>query len=79
MFILGSSGPGEVNDIIYDAEGAREGQYGCTQGLIWVHVRANIYSHEQAIMGLGSQAVSARITKHFITIFVKRVIKCINK
>ena len=36
-------------------------------------------SHECAIMGLESQAVSAWVTKQFVTIFVKHVIKCINK
>ena len=32
------SGPltrSNVNDVIYDADGAREGRYGCTQGPIW--------------------------------------------
>ena len=30
MFTCGSVRHGDVNDIIYDAEGACEGQYGCT-------------------------------------------------
>ena len=28
-------------------------------------------SHERAVMGLGPQAVLARVTKHFVTIFSK--------
>ena len=36
-------------------------------------------SHEGAVMGLESRAVSARVAKHIVTIFVKHVIKCINK
>ena len=28
-------------------------------------------SHEQAVMGFDSRAVSARVTKHFVTIFSK--------
>ena len=67
-----SSCRGDVNDVIYDAEGAPEGRYGCTQRLIWVHVRANMGSCELAIMGLESRAVSAQLTKHFITILSKK-------
>ena len=37
-------------------------QYGCIQGPIWVHVRADMSSHERAVMGLESQAVSALVT-----------------
>ena len=59
-----------MNDVIYDAEGAREGQYGCMQRLIWVHVRADMGSCGQAVIGLES-AVSARVTKDFVTIFSK--------
>ena len=62
------------NEVIYDAEGTREGRYGCMLGLIWVHVRANMGSPERAIIGLESQAVSVRVTKHFVTILVKHVI-----
>ena len=36
--------------------GAREGRYGCTQG---------------PIMGFESRAISARVTKQFVTIFSK--------
>ena len=60
-----------MNDVIYDGDGAAKGLYGCTGGLIWVHARADIGSRERAIMGLESQAVSARVTKHFVTIFSK--------
>ena len=31
-----------------------EGQYGCTQGPIWVHARADMDSHEPAVMNLQS-------------------------
>ena len=48
-----------VSDVIYDADAAHEGQYRYTQGQIWVHTRADMGSHERAIMGLESQAVSA--------------------
>ena len=60
-----------VTDVIYDAEGAREGQYGCMQGLIRVLLRADMDSREGAVMGLESRAVSAKITKHFVIIFIK--------
>ena len=43
MFMHGSSRCGEVNDINYDSEGAREGQYGCTRGLIWVHMSGPLW------------------------------------
>ena len=60
-----------MKDVIYDADAASEGQYGCTRGLIWVHVKADMGSREGTVMGLESQAVSARVTKHFVTIFSK--------
>ena len=34
-----------------------------------MHARANMGSREQAVMGLETQAFSARATKHFVTIF----------
>ena len=40
-------------------------------GPIWVHARVDIGLGEQAVMGLKSHAVSARVTKHFLTIFSK--------
>ena len=52
MFMRMSLHPNNVNDVIYDAEGAREGQYGCTQGLIWFHVGADRGSRERAVMGV---------------------------
>ena len=55
---------GDVNDVIYDAEDASEGQYGCTRGPVWVHVRANMGSCEWAVMGLESRAVSALVIKN---------------
>ena len=42
-----------------------------TQGLIWVQVRANIGSREWTAMVLEQRAVSARVIKHFVTIFNK--------
>ena len=62
MFTRGSLRRGGVNDVIYDADGVREGRYGCTRGPIWVHVRAVMASREPADMGLASGAVSARVT-----------------
>ena len=55
----------------YYADGACEGRYGCLRGPIWLHMRAVIGSCGRTVMGLASQAVSARITKHFVTIFSK--------
>ena len=37
--------------------------------MLGVHSRADMDSHEQAVMGLASQVVSARVTKHFVAIF----------
>ena len=45
MFTHWSLYGGDMNDIIYDAEGAPEGQYGCTCGPIWDHMRADMGSH----------------------------------
>ena len=36
-----------------------------------MHAKADMGSHEQADMGLLSRAVSARVTKHVVTIFSK--------
>ena len=41
------------------------------RGLIFVHVRADMGSLERAVMGFESRAVSARVTKHIVTIFSK--------
>ena len=46
MFTRLSSCRGKVNDVISDTED--------TQGLIWVHMMANMGSHEWADMGLKS-------------------------
>ena len=35
-------------------------------------------AREGAVMGLESQAVSARVTKHFVTFLVKHVINDLN-
>ena len=45
-----------MNDVIHNAEGAREGRYGCTQGPLWVHARADMGSREWAYVCLESQA-----------------------
>ena len=63
-----------ANDVIYDTDGAREGRYGCIRGPIWVHARADMGSREPAVKGLESRAVSAWVTKNFVTISVKHVI-----
>ena len=68
MFKHGFLCRGDVNDVIYDAECTREGQYRCTRGLIWVHTRADMGSCEQAVMVSKSQVVSGRETKNFVTI-----------
>ena len=50
------------------------GRYECTRGLIWVHVPADMGSLCEGCYGFGtleSLAVSARVTKHFVTIFSK--------
>ena len=57
-----SSHAGDTNDVIYDSEGARVSQYGWTQGLIWVQMRAHMGSPERAVMGLESRA----FVKHVI-------------
>ena len=67
---FGSFHLGDVNDVNYDADGAWEGKYGWTQGLIEFHMRADMGSCEKAVMGLVAQAVSTRVTKHFVTILV---------
>ena len=41
--------------------------------LILVHKRADMGSHERAVMDFESQAVSARVTKYFVTIFSKNI------
>ena len=58
---------GDVNYVIYDADGSCEGRYGCVGG----PTRANMGSGEWVVMGLKSQAASAWVTKHFVTIFSK--------
>ena len=36
MFACGSLCPGDVIDVIYDADAARKDRHGCMQGPIWV-------------------------------------------
>ena len=57
----------DVNDVIYDTNGACEGRYGCVGG----PRRANMGSRECVVMGLKSRAASALVTKHFVSIFSK--------
>ena len=71
MFMCGSLCRDNMNDLIYDAEGTHKGRFGYTQGPLWVHVRADMGSHEPAVMGLESRAVSAWVSKHFVTFFSK--------
>ena len=56
-----------MNDVIYDADGACKGRYGCMGG----PRRTNMGSREWVVMGLKSGAASAQVTKHFVTIFSK--------
>ena len=56
-----------VNDIINDAYGECKGRYACVRGSI----RANRGSCEWVIVGSKSRTASARVTKHFVTIFSK--------
>ena len=44
---------------------------GACEGGLWIYLRANMGSRERAVMGLESQAISARVTEHFVTIFSK--------
>ena len=71
-----SSRCGDMNYVIYDTERPHEGLYGCIRGLTWAHIRADIGSCERANMGLESRAVSARVTKHFVTFFSKTCNNC---
>ena len=71
MFTRGSLGPSGLNNIIYDTEGTHQCRYGCRRGQVWVHMRANVGSHERTVMALESQAISAQVTKYFVTIFSK--------
>ena len=43
-----------------------------------MHMRADMGSCERVVMGFDSQAVSAWVTKHFVTIFSKHVIMIFN-
>ena len=43
------------------------GRYGCVGG----PTRDNMGSHEWVVRGLKSRAASARVNKHFVTIFSK--------
>ena len=36
-----------------------------------MHARADMGPHKRAVIGLESRAISARATKHFVTIFSK--------
>ena len=67
MFTRWPENRGDVNDVIYDADGACMGRYGCVGG----PERDNMGSCEWLVVGLKSRAASARVTKHFVTIFSK--------
>ena len=41
-----------------------------------MHARADMGTFEQAVIDLESQAVSARVTYHFVTVFIKTCNKC---
>ena len=56
-----------MNDVIYVADGACMGRYGCVGG----PTRDNMGSTEWLVVGLKSRAASAQVTKHFVTIFSK--------
>ena len=69
-----------MNEVIYDAFGTGESRYGYTQGPLWVHVRADMGSregvmgsHEWAVMGLESQAISAWVISILLLFLVKHV------
>ena len=70
MFTRWPENRGDVNDVIYDADGACMGRDGCVGG----PTRDNMGSSEWLVVGLKSLAASARVTKHFVTILVKHVI-----
>ena len=65
MFTRWPEHRGDVNDVIYDANGACEGRYGCVGG----PKRVEIGSLEWVVIGLKSRAASAPLTKHCVTIF----------
>ena len=67
MFTRWPENRGDVNDVIYDADGACMGRYGCVRG----PTRDNMGSREWLVVGLKSRAASAQVTKHFVTIFSK--------
>ena len=54
MFMCWTLHRGDVNDVIDDADVAHERLYGYKQGSMWVYMRANMGSREQAVMGLES-------------------------
>ena len=63
MFTRWPENRGDVNDVIYDADGACMGRHGCVGG----PTRDNLGSREWLVVGLKSGAASARVTKHFVT------------
>ena len=63
-----------MSDVIYDADGACEGRYGCVR----VPRRVNMGSRECVVMGLKSRAVSALVTKLLLLFSVKHVINMIS-
>ena len=71
MFWCRSLHCSDKNYVIYDVEGAPEGQYDCRQGPIWIHMRPEMSSRERAVVGFAPRAVSARLITHFVSIFSK--------
>ena len=67
MFTRWPENRGDVNDVIYDADGDCMGRYGCVGG----PTRDNKGSREWLVVGLKSRAASAWVTKHSVTIFSK--------
>ena len=65
MFTRWPENRGDVNDVIYNADGACMGRYGCVGG----PTRNKMGSCEWMVVGLKSRAASARVTKRFVTIF----------
>ena len=70
MFTLWPEHRGDADDVIYDADGACEGRYGC----VGEPMRANMGSREWVVMGLKSRAASAWVIKHLLLFSVKHVI-----
>ena len=78
MFTRGSLLRGDVNDVIYDAEGTREWAYTGTHEHRYGFTCGPMCSRERAVTGLESGAVSAQVAKLFVLFLVKHIIKLFN-